>query len=146
MNIFKKFFLVKEIVSKQGVIHFRRYRLLQTPWFAIYIHQICKSDLDKDMHDHPWHFISFILKGAYKEVSKAYPLFNETISNEFHVGDMIKHHAKDAHQITLLTDEVWTLVFTSGHSGEWGYQTPQGWINHKEYRAIKNKEKLADNI
>lgn len=61
--------LVKEIKSKQGEVHFRRYRLLQTPWFAIYIHHILISDQDKDMHDHPWNFTSVILEGAYREVS-----------------------------------------------------------------------------
>ncbi len=41
-------FLVKEIKSKAGELHFRRWRLLQLPFFAIYIHGIYKSD--EDLH------------------------------------------------------------------------------------------------
>lgn len=52
-SIIRKFFLVKEIISKEGEVHFRRYRLLATPWFNIYIHNIRRSDEDIHMHDHP---------------------------------------------------------------------------------------------
>lgn len=142
MSLFRKLFLVKEICSKQGVVHFRRYRLLQTPWFAFYIHQICQSDSDKDMHDHPWNFLSLILKGAYREASKLYPDFNSIVQRDCNPGNIISHSRMDAHQITLLTKVVWTLVFTFGRRSIWGYQTPQGWIRHDEYRKLKNEGKL----
>lgn len=139
MNLINKFFLVKEIVSRQGELHFQRYRLLQTPWFAIYIHRISKSDMDKDMHDHPWRFISLILKGSYSEACKYYPDFKTIIKNTYTPGCLVTHQAEDAHQLTLLTDVVWTLVVTSGRSRLWGYQTSSGWIDHQTYRKLKNE-------
>jgi len=147
MNIFsaiiRKLFLVKEIVSKKGELHFRRYRLLQTPWFAIYIHHICRSDEDTDPHDHPWHFQSFMLSGSYMEMSRLYPNFNAIYYQHFHEGDVIKRHAEDVHKITLMTPEVWTLVFTSGREREWGYRlNGEAWIDHKSYRQLKNEGKL----
>lgn len=135
-------FLVKEIKSKQGEVHFRRYRLLQTPWFAIYIHHILVSDQDRDMHDHPWNFTSVILEGAYREASSYPPIFDKIYVRDYYSGDVIEHKAEDAHKITLVSNEVWTLVFTSGRNREWGYQTPAGWIGHKEYRQLKNEGKL----
>jgi hypothetical protein len=134
--------LVKEIKSKQGEVHFRRYRLLQTPWFAIYIHHILISDQDKDMHDHPWNFTSVILEGAYREVSSYPSNFDKIYVRDYYSGDVIEHQAQDAHKITLVSDEVWTLVFTSGRVREWGYQTPVGWIGKEEYRQLKNEGKL----
>lgn len=56
--------LVKEIVSKSGELHFRRFRLLELPWFRIYIHQILKADKDLYEHDHPWSFIISIPAGS----------------------------------------------------------------------------------
>jgi hypothetical protein len=141
-RLIRKLFLVKEIISKYGNVHFRRYRLIQTPWFALYIHQILKSDEDADMHDHPWSFQSLILSGSYKESCKFAPNFDSVIHSVFNVGDVIKHEAEDAHRITIQTPEVWTLVFTSGRTRYWGYQTPSGWIGHKEYRQLKNEGKL----
>lgn len=146
MNLFSRFirfvFLVKEIVSKRGEVHFRRYRLLQTPWFAIYIHQICRSDEDLDPHDHPWDYQSVILEGCYLEDSRLAPNFKAQPVQKYYSGDVIKHKAADVHKITLVSKEVWTLVFTSGREREWGYLTPVGWIGHKEYRQLKNEGKL----
>lgn len=138
-RIIRKLFLVKEIVSKYGQVHFRRYRLLQTPWFAIYIHQILKSDEDADMHDHPWNFTSFILDGSYTEVCKIAPDFVSTYFAIYNVGDVVKHKSEDAHKIAIQTPEVWTLVFTSGRTRDWGYRLKYGsWIGHKKYRILKN--------
>lgn len=141
-KLIRKIFLVKEIVSREGFVHFRRYRLLQTPWFAIYIHQIARSDMDLDPHDHPWNFTSVILEGCYQEDSWYPPAFDKRHIRTYYSGDVIEHRAEDAHKLTLVSREVWTLVFTSGRDRYWGYRTPIGWIGHKEYRQLKNEGKL----
>lgn len=142
-RLIRKLLLVKEIVSKEGVLHFRRYRLLQTPWLAIYVHQICKSDEDRDPHDHPWSFASCILEGAYQEDSWYPPNFDKRNSNTYYSGDVIEHEAEDAHKLTLISKEVWTLVFTSGRERLFGYQTKDGWVDFKTYRQLKNEGKLS---
>jgi hypothetical protein len=141
-KLVRRFLLVKEIVSKTGQVHFRRWRLLQTPWFAIYIHQICRSDMELDMHDHPWNFSSVILEGAYREASSYPPKFDKIHIRDYYSGDVIEHQAEDVHKLTLVSQEVWTLVFTSGRTRYWGYQTKAGWIGHQEYRQLKNEGRL----
>lgn len=141
-KIIRRFFLVKEIISRAGQVHFRRYRLLQTPWFAVYVHQICRSDEDPDPHDHPWDFSSVILEGAYEESSWYPPNFDKVQHKTYYTGDVIEHKAEDAHKIRLKSHEVWTLVFTSGRNRYWGYQTKAGWIGHEEYRQLKNEGKF----
>jgi hypothetical protein len=140
----RKFFLVKEIVSKEGIVHFRRYRLLQTPWCAVYIHRIMKSDEDKHMHDHPWGFYSFILEGAYKEITCLAPDFDLNNPKEltYYSGNLAHHTAEDCHKLTLISSSVLTLVFVYGKRRVWGYQTEQGWIDFKSYRALKNEGKF----
>lgn len=152
MKIIRFLFLVKEIVSKEGEVHFRRYRLLALPWLRIYIHQILISDYDAHFHDHPWHFISYILKGSYHEKCTEYPNhifeFSSVYSSEPAMSGLkprriIKHHAQDTHQITILTPEVWTCVITWGRPRYWGYRLQGGeWVGHKEYRQLKNEGKL----
>lgn len=141
-KIIRRLFLVKEIISKQGEVHFRRYRLLQTPWLALYIHQILKSDEDKHFHDHPWNFQSLILKGSYREQYTLPPNHWVIRNKTYELGDVVQRKAEDAHQITLRTPEVWTLVLTSGRERVWGYQTEFGWIDFKSYRQLKNEGKL----
>lgn len=157
-SLLRKLFLIKEIVSKQGIVVFRRYRLLQTPWFAIYIHNLLQSDQDPDLHDHPWSYKSIILSGAYREISAYSPRFRTLHVNKYYAGDVIEHVAEDIHQITLLAPSVWTLVFTSGREREWGYRYVLNnggdwdqcrqieWVDHKTYRRLKNEDKLPNRL
>lgn len=41
--------------------------LLSTPWFGVYLHHIWREDRDDYPHDHPWPFVTFILRGGYDE-------------------------------------------------------------------------------
>jgi hypothetical protein len=131
-------FLVKEIKSRAGVLHFQRFRLLQTQWFALYVHRISASDEDKDAHDHPWDFITLILKGAYEETWYKSPHWALPMTRRVKSGGYIRHHHSDAHKLKLLTPVVWTLVLTTGHDYSWGYQTREGWVAHDVYRVRKH--------
>lgn len=136
-------FLVKEIISKLGQVHFRRYRLLETPWLRIYIHQILISDYDAHFHDHPWHFESRILSGSYREDCTYHPKHSAIHSGLYEAGDTIRHDSRDAHRLTLQTPEVWTFVIAWGKRREWGYRLdPDTWMSHESYRTMKNEGKL----
>src|SRR6185369_13137745 len=37
----------------------------------IYLHKFMRDDEDRALHDHPWWFISLVLRGAYTEVTDA---------------------------------------------------------------------------
>ena len=138
-------FLVKEIVSKEGVVHFRRYRLLDTPWLRIYIHNLLVSDEDKHMHNHPWSFFTLLLKGSYEQ------LFYIKSKVGADCGGTIKMYERDSftmgknayHKITLLTPTAWTLFFAYGKKSSWGYLLDdKSHIDFKDYRSLKNDGKL----
>lgn len=139
-TIIDKLFLIKEIKSKQGVLHFRRYRLLSTRWFSIYIHKIYKSDQDLHLHDHPWNYFNMILKGGYIE---------ETIENNCKKKNVMIHYrysfrkATQCHKILhMITPCVTTLFITGKSYRTWGYQVNDAWIDHMTYRELKNNKKL----
>lgn len=136
LNLLRKFFLVKEIKSKNGDVHFRRYRLLATPWGSVYIHNILKSDEDKDPHDHPWDYTSVILSGSYKEILVREPNYDIPLPCQYYQGDVIERNAEDAHKL-IINSPVWTLVFVSKPKRVWGYQTSNGWVDYKTYRLNK---------
>jgi hypothetical protein len=137
-RLIDKLFLIKEIRSKLGVLHFRRYQLLKTPWFKVYLHHILQSDQDKHMHDHPFNFTSFILRGGYREDWAASPYWSDIKERYVTAGSLVRHDHTDAHKLTLTTPQVWSLVFVSGETWDWGYQTERGWMQHETYRAHKN--------
>lgn len=149
IKIIRKLFLVKEIISKEGVVHFKRYRLLETPWFSVYIHNILASDEDRDPHDHPWGFAALMFWGSYLEEwlgayeDKLYWSGKPLRKSVRKIGSLYSHIAKDFHKITLLSPSVWTLVVAGPRTRKgWGYQTRSGWINFKAYRELKNERRL----
>lgn len=137
---FFDFLVVKRIISRAGELHFCRWRLLQTPWFGLYIHQICRSDEEKDPHDHPWWFASFVISGGYVE-----KIWDETGVREARrpPGAFLSHRTTDFHKITLLDGPAWTLVVTGRRTHDrWGYLTDSGWVDSVSYRREKNANAL----
>ena len=137
-------FLVKEIKETDGTLHFRRWCLFLLPWFRIYIHQICLPDYDKHLHDHPWNFLSIILKGSYLERYMQGPGYNVIRSIWRWPGSFIFHKRSDAHKIETTNGDVWTLVFAIGKYKMWGYRMPEpydlgylAWMDHVTYRKEK---------
>ncbi len=45
-----------------------RWRLIYTPYFGVYLHKWYKPDPRRTRHNHPWPFVSLILRGQYQEV------------------------------------------------------------------------------
>jgi hypothetical protein len=49
--------------------------LFKSPWFCIYIHRFMRSDNDRELHDHPFGFLGYMVKGQYTETR----MFGRTI-------------------------------------------------------------------
>lgn len=130
--------LVKEIKSRDGKLHFRRWSLLGTRWFDVYLHCIYRSDEDNDPHDHPWNFASLILKGGYVERLWGSKGWEEDIVRG--PGSFAYRTTAMFHKITLLGGPTWTLVVSGKRTHEpWGYRTSRGWIDHETYREEKHQ-------
>jgi hypothetical protein len=128
--------LIKEIRSKEGKLHFRRWQLLKTPWFSIYIHGIYAPDQDKHLHNHPWDYKSLVLKGSYIEET------NNGV-NLLKFGSVTSRNGEDYHKIkTLLTNSVYTLFIVSPAKRTWGYQVNGKCMYNEEYRKLKNQNLL----
>lgn len=136
-------FLLKRLerfdITKNGSLYLRRFYLHprskrghepenKEAWkqrFSIKLHKICLSDDDRWPHDHPWWFISVILKGGYLEETPGG-------SRVFGRGAVIFHHATDLHKLTV-PRHTWTLVITGRRTRTWGFQTPDGWVPWHDY-------------
>lgn len=127
---------IKEIRSKTGVLHFVRWQLFAIPWTTIklYLHLIDRADEDADEHDHPWSFISLILKGGYVEASQ-HRIIRRT------PGSLAYRPAWESHRVTKLLGRTYSLALVWGERRPWGYQTPYGWVEQAEYRRLKNAVK-----
>lgn len=143
MKLLRKLFLTKEIISKEGVLHFRRWRLISTKYFSVYIHEIFKADEDKHLHDHPWNYISITLTGKFGEFSRE---SIDPLSLKYNIlssSSIVTRKATTFHKIQiLLSNKVTTLFITGKKHRDWGYVVNNKWIQHEEYRKLKNSGTL----
>lgn len=119
---------ILRIKNEEGPIYLIRYSLLTTPWFAIKLHKILLSD-DDCMHDHPWSFISIILKGGYYE-------FTPNRHGWFYgPGSILWRPQPWIHRLEVndLYGPTISLVITFKKVRIWGFITPKGWKPWYEY-------------
>lgn len=116
------------ISNGKGETYLRRWNLINTKNFTIKLHHFLLSDEDC-MHDHPWDFVSIILKGYYYETTP-------TRCKVFKAGSILFRRASHIHRI-LIDKSAWSLVFTFKYKRHWGFHTPTGWIPWRKYLALR---------
>lgn len=126
-----------DILAKDGSgdVYLHRLRILQTPMFGIYLHDLNLPDADRDPHDHPWNFYSVILRGGYTE--RYYPHPTATLKNyRVQVWKRWSIHRMGrlrAHQIDSVEPKTISLIFVGRRARNWGFHTPTGWVPWEEY-------------
>jgi len=100
--------------------------------FNIFLHKFHRSDPD-DLHDHPWPFITFILKGGYWE-------HTPTGKHWRSAGTIRMASSDQLHRIELDPNiDVWTLFFVGPRLKEWGFIKEGQWVQHEKYLAERYK-------
>lgn len=126
---------VEKICNAEGKVYLKRYRLVDTPWFHIFLHRIYLSDSDRDYHDHPWPFTSIMLWNRYFEHMPG-PDGNDVV-REYKAGDIIHHGPEELHYLEIVPGETCTtLVFTGKRVRTWGFQTLTEWIPYFNYKDV----------
>lgn len=135
-NLFEKMDRYRLIPDRRtGANYMHRYYLLfkdrKTFPFNITLHKIVRSD-DPIMHDHPWPFLTIILKGGYWEHTPKGKTWHGP-------GSIIKRKANELHWLELDQDKPATTLFFMGpQQREWGFiiQDSKGkdtWIKWTDY-------------
>lgn len=147
-----RFGIKKKIIYRSNEVPYLiRWSIFSTPFFAIKLHKILLSD-DACFHDHPWSFISLILKGGYREYfytqrfSDDTPIVNcnEPLNMDYVnfktvvSGDILFRKANWAHRLELEKPAT-TLVITFKKIRVWGFFTPSGWVKFYKYEQGSNK-------
>jgi len=108
-------------------------RLLQKLGIAVRIHEILRSDLGRDPHDHPFNYLTVILKGGYFE--SRYNDRGEFLGAKFHgPGSVLYRPAGSWHRLDVPNGmTVTTLFITSKYVGTWGFNVKGKKVPHDEY-------------
>jgi len=108
-----------------------RYTLFTCRWFSVKIHNILLSD-PSCQHDHPWSFITVLLKGGYVE-------HTPTGSKVYGAGCILYRPADYVHRLEV-HQPVWTFVITFKKTRPWGFYTKRGWVVWHQYISGPNCE------
>lgn len=108
--------------SGGGDPYLTRWRIIDSKWFGIFLHKMHRPDASPILHDHPWPFVSFVLRGGYTERRKDMDAGDDGPARSRHVGHINLKRLKDAHYIRSLDrTPTWTLVFVGRTHRVWGY-------------------------
>jgi len=120
-----------------------RLHLLRNRWFGVYVHHIRLPDRERALHDHPWAFVSLILRGGYVEelpdghYRGAFPAADtwhrRLVSRR--PGSIHRMPADGLHRIRTLADApCWTLIVRGRREREWGFSLgPNHWEPADQY-------------
>lgn len=114
----------------------RWYLWPQNRWCNGYLHAFLRSDDDQEMHDHPWDFLTLILKGRYTEITPTTMVVRRA-------GAIAYRRATWRHRVELHTDRrdwtwqifsdgrpterpCYTLVITGPRRRPWGFWCANG--------------------
>lgn len=116
-------------------VYLRRLRIIQTPWFGLYLHWINEPDSARHVHDHPWNFWSLVLRGGYSEQ------VHERFGDRGRIA--VRHHwsihrmrTSQAHRIMNVLPSTLTLVLTGRRTRTWCFWTETGKVPWREYLDI----------
>lgn len=116
------------IGGKENPYMLRWFLLPRNKWFTIYLHKFLRDDDDRALHDHPWNFLSFMLKGSYDEVTDNGIVSRTSPSFAF-------RRAEHRHRVILTSDHCWTIVIRGKVIREWGFWCPKGFVHWKDFTA-----------
>jgi len=120
------------------VPYLRRWYLLpRNRWMNVYLHQILHDDDDRAVHDHPWWFVSLVLKNGYRELTDAGWVWRMPWSLAF-------RKAEHRHRIELFNTpsghslDCWTLVITGPVVRKWGFWPLGGFVPYDKWEEYTN--------
>lgn len=108
-------------------------------WFNVYLHKFCRDDDDRALHDHPFAFVSIMLRGQYDEWVDSPPEDNFGLMNivkriRRRAPSVAFRRATHRHRVELPKRRdgscvpCWTLVITGPRVREWGFHCAKGFV------------------
>ena len=123
------------IIGPDGSPYMRRW-VLEARWFTVRLHHILREDYDRTTwHDHPWWFLSMVLRGWYVE-DRPGIVADATIRRRFSVAF---RPAAALHRIVEVSPGgAWTFVVTGAKRRVWGFVDQAAWVDWRTWVKAKH--------
>lgn len=137
-----------------GETYLRRWYLIpRNPYLNLYLHHFQSSDDDRALHNHPWWFVSWIIKGSYIEHTPGGTAKRRRWSVAFRPAEW-RHRIQLSRglQEVGVDDQtstggplvrywknveipVWTVILTGPRKHSWGFSCPQGFKHWQDFES-----------
>lgn len=86
----------------------------ETPWGSLRVHHWLAGDDQRAYHDHPWWFVTFLLRGSYADATPG--------GTEILAAPAVRFR-RSAHQHTVIPGKrgAWTVLVTGRKTRAWGF-------------------------
>lgn len=126
-----------------GRVYLDRWGFEWKPLGGIFVHRMHAPDPGKDVHDHPWTFVSVILKGGYIERFSSVREIDSSRYRPRRPGSFKRVRLDEAHTITRLIGATsWSLVVHGPNVRKWGFYVSHPasnrwtWIESSRYKDL----------
>lgn len=128
-----------------GRVYLDRWGWQYKPIGGVFIHRMQAPDPGVDMHDHPFTFWSFIIKGGYIEFRQDIRRAEFCPKTELRrLWTWRKMRLDECHRIIAIwrNKPCWTLVIHGPVRRTWGFYLPDGeWMTEAEYYRTVRAER-----
>lgn len=133
MNKLGRYRLIPD--RRTGADYMHRYYLFlkdrKTFPFNVMLHKIVRSD-DPFMHDHPWPYLTIVLKGGYWEHN--FDDQGNEITTWKGPGSIVRRKAREYHWLELDNEQpATTLFFVGPQQRQWGFLDNDEWVHHEDF-------------
>lgn len=133
-------------------VYLIRYYVIQSRFFNFFIHRFLRSDRD-DLHDHPWNFGTYVVKGGYRE---QVPNSQEFGGPNYRINERSTERnqwatrkAEQLHRVVVDQELTYvqkdqatiTLCFTGRTRRDWGFVKDGKWVFWKRYLGLPDDVK-----
>lgn len=104
-----------QVIGERSPYMLRWWLIPRNRHVKVYVHKFVRSDDDRAMHDHPWGFVSLVLRGAYLEQRPGGTRLRQR-------GSVAYRPATTRHIVHLINElPCWTLVVGGPKVRDWGF-------------------------
>jgi hypothetical protein len=89
--------------------------------YSIRVHHWIRSDDKRFFHDHPWNFLTIVLRGSYTDVSPSGSQLCKSVRGYY-------RKAEHKHYVTVPKGGAWTFMFCGRPKRKWGF-----WIKATQF-------------
>lgn len=134
------------LYDRDGTCYMRRWHIIREGTFAsrvlqrltgyasIRLHHLLREDHDREPHNHPFNYRTFVLDGYYTEAYRKRQ--GKDVLRDVLAGETATGNAEVFHRITeVAAGGVWTLFCMTPNTDAWGFLSKGKYVPSAKYLA-----------